>query len=394
MSQNKKTVILDLRDSPWVDGPGRTTLETAVRIDRDRYEIIIGGFSGGTQKTDEYLKEAERRGLRVVRLEEKGALDPGVVSQILKLVDTVGVDIIHAHEFRSNVFGLICARRRRLPVITTCHGWIANNAKGKIKVLLDRMLLYFFDHIVVVSRKLEARLRRQGIGSSRISALSNAVAFENFDSIPDDRTFRAELGVGPDTVLVANIGRLSPEKGQGEFIRSAAAVVRESTDIRFLLVGIGPDQAALERLTRELGLDGQVVFLGYRADMARIYRSLDLVVQSSFTEGMPNVILEAAAMGVPIIATDVGGTSEIIRNQEEGILIPPGDTEGLGTAIIRFLQDKPGYREMARRASISVRNRYSYTSRTNAMAEIYDRLMAERTSGHDTAVDGSRRDIR
>lgn len=378
MSDSKKITVLDLRDSPWVDGPGRTTLESAARIDREKYRIIVAGFSGGVQKTGEYLREAERRGLSAVRLEESGPLDPGVVKQVLRLIDQYEVDVIHTHEFRSNVIGLVCARLRRLPVVATCHGWIANNVKGRIRVFLDRLTLYFLDHIIVVSKRLQSQLTSQGIGQARITTLPNAVAFENFIRTQNNNSFRAELGVQSGTALLANIGRLSPEKGQAEFIRAAVSVARVFPDIRFILIGIGPDQASLEQLALDSGIADKVVFCGYRSDMSRIYSSLDLVVQSSFTEGMPNVILEAAAMEIPVIATRVGGTSEIIEHGVSGTLVRPGETEELAAAMLSFLRDRPKHLDMARRASQSVRQRFSYESRTEALKCVYDSLVKRR----------------
>lgn len=371
----RKITILDLRDSPWVDGPGRTTLESATRIDRDKFHIIVAGFTGGAQKTDEYLSEAERRGLVVVRLAESGALDPNVIRQVLKAIDQYAVDIVHTHEFRSNVIGFLCARVRHIPVIATCHGWIANNLKGRIRVLLDRIALFFFDHIIVVSNKLQAQLAAQGIRRSKISALPNAVAFENFTRDHDVQSFREELGVSPDVVLAANIGRLSPEKGQAEFIRAASVVLGTYPNIRFVLIGIGPDRSSLEQLAQECGITDKIIFCGYRADMARIYSSLDLVVQSSFTEGMPNVILEAASMEVPVIATNVGGTAEIIEHGRSGVLVRPGNTGEISSAILDFMRDRQKYADMARRARLSVRERFSYQSRTSRLMRIYDALV-------------------
>ena len=369
----RRITILDLRDSPWVDGPGRSTLETASRINHEKYRIIVADYSGGTQKTDDYLNEAKRRGLSVVRIRETGALDFNVIRQVLCLIDTHGIDIVHTHDFRSDVIGLFCARRRKIPVVATCHGWIANNLKGKVRVVLDRLALYFFDHIVVVSKKLQTQLHSQGIRNSKITALPNAVAFENF--IRDSSgSFRNELGVQSNTVLVANIGRLSPEKGQTEFLYAASAVLKHYVDIRFILIGVGPDQPKLDKLAKDLGISDQVIFCGYRADMSRIYSSLDLVVQSSSTEGMPNVVLEAAAMEVPVIATDVGGTAEIIEHGVSGMLVKPGLPGEIDTVIQDFLQDRERYRDMARRARQSVRNRFSYESRTNSLMRIYSTL--------------------
>ena len=151
-----------------------------------------------------------------------------------------------------------------------------------------------------------------------------------------------------ETLLVGNMGGLSPEKGQADFIRSAAKVLSRHQNARFVLIGIGDDKPHLEALTRSLGLEEKVLFLGYRSDMVQVYNSLDLVVQTWSTEGMPNVVLEALAMEVPVIATDVGGTSEVIRNNHTGVLIGPGKTEIIAESILNFNRTRDVFAKMAK----------------------------------------------
>ena len=193
----------------------------------------------------------------------------------------------------------------RIPILTTSHGWIQNNLKGRILTKLDKKLLRFFNHVIVVSKKMKDEVLRIGVRPEKVSVLHNALVIENFRRDSEDRSFRGEIGVNDETLLVGNIGRLSPEKGQADFIRSAAKVLSRHQNARFVLIGIGDDKPHLEALTRSLGLEEKVLFLGYRSDMVQVYNSLDLVVQTSYTEGMPNVVLEALAMEVPVIATDV-----------------------------------------------------------------------------------------
>lgn len=374
---NRRITILDLRDSPWVDGPGRTTIESAARIDQQRYRILVAGFGGGRKEDSTYIAEARRRGLSVITIPESGPLDLKLVRRVTELIDIYKVDIVHTHEFRSDVIGLFAARQRSVPVVTTIHGWIANDFKGRIYTALDKSILRFFDHIISVSGKISKELVERGIASSKITTLPNALVMEDYCGDRSDESFRSELGVDGDTLLIANIGRLSPEKGQGDFIAAASAIYQRLGKVRFLLIGVGPEQQRLEEIVDRHGMRGTVIFCGFRRDMQSIYNSLDLVVQSSYTEGMPNVILEAAMMQVPVIATDVGGTSEIVEHGMTGTLVKSGDLQSLAAAMVDWSKNRGKYGEMAKSAHDFVKERFNFEQRTRQLMAVYDQLLIE-----------------
>lgn len=371
----KRTTILDLRDSPWVDGPGRTILDCADSLRGRGYDLIIGTFSGGTQKTNAYAEEAARRGLPVRMLREQQSLDYRVVGQLIALIDELGADVIHTHDFRSNIFGLLAARIRRKPVVTTVHGWIANDLKGKAYVAADKAMLRFFDRIITVSERTRGLVEKAWIPGSRISVVPNALTLDRY--IPDrgDDAFRREIGAGPETMLIANIGRFSPEKGQIEFLQAARTLLERGVNARFILIGIGPDQDTLQQYAVANRISPAVVFAGFRHDMTRIYNSLDLVVQSSYTEGMPNVVLEALLMEVPVIATDVGGTAEVLRHDETGILIRPGAVDELVERVGAFCREPEKLRVMARRGRQDISRRYDHNQRVDRLAVLYRSLL-------------------
>lgn len=379
--QNKKRVtILDLRDSPWVDGPGRTILDCASSLQGHKYNLVIGTFSGGEQKTNAYAEEAVRRKLSVKTIHERGPFDWRVVGQIIKLIDDLNVDILHTHDFRSNIFGLLAARWRRRPIVTTVHGWIANGTKGKLYVTADKVGLRFFDHVITVSERTKGLVERALVPSRKISVISNALTLDHYQPDRNANTFRRELGVGPDTLLIANIGRLSPEKGQREFLQAACELAPRRPDIKFILVGIGPDRKMLERFVADNGLVHAVTFADYRSDMINVYNGLDLVVQSSYTEGMPNVVLEALLMEVPVIATDVGGTAEIVEHEHTGVLMRPGSIDAIVTNIMAYLENPARHRAMARAGRRMVAERFDHSRRVEKLAVVYDSLLNGRIS--------------
>ncbi len=370
-----KLTILDLRDSPWVDGPGRTILDCATSLIGTPYNIIIGTFSGGPQKTNAYAEEAEKRKLKIVTIQESSAFDRKVFHQILRIIDEMDIDIVHTHDFRSNVLGLICAKLRNKPVVVTAHGWIANDLKGKIYTIIDKVLLRFFDHVITVSIRTKKLVSKVLLPDRKITVIPNALRVENYTPDSNSRQYRKELGVDEDTILIGNIGRLSSEKGQLEFLQAGKKILQDCNKIKLILVGIGPDQEKLESYVKKNGMTESVYFAGFRYDMINLYNSLDLVVQSSYTEGMPNVVLESLLMEVPVIATDVGGTSEIIKSSKYGVLIKPGLPCELAIQIEKFIGNPIEYKRMAKNGRKLIIEKFNHDRRVEKLAHLYKTIV-------------------
>jgi glycosyltransferase involved in cell wall biosynthesis len=368
--------VLHLRDSPWLDGPGRTILETGAHIDGARVEFHIGAFVSDPTKTHPLVDTARARGIRVHGITDYGNLD-GLVGRIVKLVDEHRIDLLHSSELRSNLAALLVRRRRRgLRVVATAHGWIANDLRGRIYRIADKVLLRLFDRVVFVSQAIGRRVPRWWLGARRRRVLLNALVLESYGKEILSRT-RAV----PDparAVTVLNVGRLSAEKGQDLLLRAVAALVPEFPGVRLQFAGIGPLESALRALANELGIAQRVEFLGYIADMPKLYSEVDLVVQSSLTEGLPNVILEAAYLRVPIVATSVGGTDEVVAHGRSAWLLRPGSLAELTAGLREYLRRPADFVAMGEAAHRYVREHFSFQARTDGLMALYDELRAER----------------
>jgi glycosyltransferase involved in cell wall biosynthesis len=375
----KTLTILDLRDSPWVDGPGRTILDCGASLQEKGFRFLVGSFNGGSQKTSAYGEEAQRRGLELFTINESRSFDFKVIGQILDIIDSEDVDIIHSHDFRSDVFGLLCAKMRGKPVVSTVHGWIKNDLKGEVYTAIDKFLLRFFNKVITVSNRTRGLVVSALVPKRKIIVIQNALRVENYRINRNEQKLRSELGIDADTILVGNIGRLSAEKGQLNFLKAGDIVRRSGTKIMFVLIGTGPDQEELERYVSNNGLNGSTLFAGFRDDMIDIYNSLDLVVQSSFTEGMPNVVLEASLMGVPVIATDVGGTAEIIENGVSGTLVRPGLINDLAIPMQDFVEHREKYLEMAKQARRNILANFDHRKRVEKLDDLYQGLIAQQS---------------
>jgi glycosyltransferase involved in cell wall biosynthesis len=381
MIQRKQSVtVLDLRDSPWFDGPGRTVLECATGLKKDNLTIIIGSFRAPHLKTHLYIEEAARRGLKTEPVRERSSYDLLIVKRLVDIIGRHKVDIVHTHELRSNFYGLLAARICSLPVVTTVHGWIANDLQGVMRQYVDRFLMLFFDQIITVSQNLKKKITSFGISPRRVVVVPNALELQQYRIDRTRQNLRKQLGIGHRDILIAKIGRLSREKGQGDLIKAFKKSVGKRTDVHLALIGIGPDEKRLRRQVAGLDLIHNVHFCGFRQDMVDCYNSIDLVVQASYTEGMPNVVIEALAMGVPVIATNAGGTNEILTDGVSGRLVPPGKVECLSYALSEFLKHPDFFLIMAENGRRIVHDGFDSANRTEKIKKIYMQLLTRKGS--------------
>ncbi len=367
--------ILDIRDSPWVDGPGRTILQCASMVNQERYRIFIGFFTGEFDGDNEYMISAKALGLQVVPFIERRAIDFNVIRQILKVVQEKSIQIIHTHEFRSNLLGLICAKLAGIPLVSTCHGWIANTWKRRLFTRIDQSLLRYFSRVIAVSEFMSTQLQGFGLKPYQIRIIRNALVIEHYQPGVMDLSFRESLGLDRDTILIGNIGRLSPEKGQAFLLEAAEAIIAAHNNVFFVFIGIGPERATLQELCEDLEIEKNVIFAGFQKDMLKVYRSLDLVVQSSYTEGMPNVILESLLMEVPVLATRVGGTAEVIEPSSAGTLIQPNSLGQLIQGIENFIQNPTDQKVMAQRGRRYVAENFNHKNRVSLLMDLYDNIL-------------------
>lgn len=370
-----KVVVLDIRDSPWCDGPGRTIIEVARGLKDRGFDIKIASFVTKLNDDSDYLNMARKGGLECVEIVESKTLDFTIIGQILEYNKQTPIDLIHTHDLRSNIYGLLAAKKLKLPIITTAHGWVANTFKRKAEIFLDKLLLaYFFDAVITVSDQTQQKLKRLRPYSKHLVTVRNALQTQHYH-IEDTNKIRNSLKITKETPLIAKIGRLSPEKRQEFLISAVKQLVDEGYDFRLLVIGIGPDEDMLRQKVYTLGLSGIIIFAGFIKDMLPVYSELDLVVQTSSTEGMPNVVLESMLMRVPVIATDVGGTSEIIDSEKVGTLIEPDNKQQLVNELRSFLDNSEKYRQKIDQAEQRIRDEFDSAIRLDRMAEVYSKMI-------------------
>jgi glycosyltransferase involved in cell wall biosynthesis len=205
--------------------------------------------------------------------------------------------------------------------------------------------------------------------------IENAIDTEEFRRSQRIEKAKARLGIAPQRLLVGAVGRLSAEKGLDLLIRALDRLLQQGLDVGLIIAGEGEQFPALQALINEMGHADRIHLLGYRSDPRHLYEAMDVYALTSFREGLPNVLLEALAMEVPVVATRIAGIPRLIQSETNGLLVEPGDLEGLTQTLSRLLQH-PGLRSRLRQAGrMTIEARYSFLRRIEAIGVIYDELL-------------------
>jgi len=368
--------ILHLRDTHEIGGPGKTILETFRAIDATRFRMHLGVFlTRHEEGHSPFLSAARDCGMPVHLIRGFNQFDPMLIWRVAELVRTLDIDIVSAHEVKSDVIAYLSSKIHRVPIVTTLHGWIFNSTKQRLFTELDKHVVRRFDRAIVVSERIRDDLAAAGVPSDRLRLLKNAIVVERYQRT-GRRGYLVELLKRPITgPVLASIGRLSSEKGHADLLEALGIAARQGHHVTTVLAGDGPERQRLEQMARDLGLKDSVHFPGYIGHPERILEETDLMVLPSHTEGLPNAALEALAMEVPVLATAVGGTPEVITDGATGRLVPPHDPVALASGIIAFLSDRPGWKRMAVAGRAMVETQFNFQVRTRRLEEIYQELV-------------------
>lgn len=365
--------VLELRSVRGTGGgPEKTILYGTARTDRARFAITVCYIRDLRDRVFQIDARARELAVDYVELHEKHSFDVGVWPRLRHLVRERQIDIVHAHDYKTNMLAWLLGRRADIMPLSTAHGWSGNSRRERAYYAVDRRLLARFPAVIAVSGPIRRTLIAAGAAPERVHQIPNGVDERIFRRIPGRRSaVRTSLGFAVDDVVIGAIGRLEHEK---RFDLLLDAVARVHPRPRVLIVGEGRCRASLSERALALGMDGALVMPGLRSDVVDLLQALDVYVQTSDTEGIPNAVLEAMAAEVPIVATDVGGTSELVTDGVHGLLVPKGDAAAIAAAITRSLTDLAATERRVRRARERVERELSFDVRMGRVEAIYQEL--------------------
>lgn len=364
--------IVAVIEAHTVTGPAKNLIRLCKlgREGEPRLDVSIVTFVRQGQQQNAFIDTARKAGIRVDEIPESSAFDTGVIGALRKTIDALQPDIIQTHGVKSHFLMRMSGLPKRRRWIGFHHGYTAVDLKMKAYNQLDRWSLRKPRRVVTVCRPFAEELEAMGVNASRIDVLPNAIE-PNVAAPEKVEEMRARLGIRPGEKVLLTIGRLSQEKGQIDLI----AAVKQVPDVAFRLViaGEGPERPRLQQAAGPLG--DRVIFAGHLADVSPLYGLADMFVLPSYSEGSPNVLLEAMCVGLPIVATSVGGVPETVTHEESALLTPAGDPEALAEAIGRLLHDE-GLAEKLRAGARKGAAERSPAVYRRTITAIYDKVLS------------------
>lgn len=313
--------------------------------------------------------EAMRRGLRVERFRMRPGPNIAGAFRVLRFAWREQCDVIHSHGYKGNIlFGFMPRALRRLPMVTTLHGWTWTGGMDRMGLYewLDRLSLRFVDAVVMVNDTMRRKIDLPGI-----HVVPNGIPLAGEAERPATPLDPRIVEFCRGGITLGAIGRLSPEKGFDILLDAVREVAEHHPDIRLVILGEGESRGGLEAKIRELGLTERVLLPGYVPDANRYLPLFRVFVLSSLTEGLPMVILEAMQAGVPIVATRVGGVPEVLGEGAAGKLVPVSDVNRLADGINQLIIDRYLSAVMTSAAKHSLKDKYSASIMALKYCEIY-----------------------
>ena len=368
-SQPKR--VMHLIWSLDLGGAEQVVMNLVSGLDRHFFEPVVCCLNDKGR----YAFQVEQEGIRVIAMQKQPKFDPLLIPRLVRLIKREKIDLVHTHLFTSNLWGRIAALLAGVPVISTEHGmdvW-----RKRFHWTLDTWLARINRRVIFVSEGVKRFYsdRNPSInGKGRV--LYNGIDVARFKKPKGTGLLLKNWGIQGSPRVIGTVGRLVPEKSQVDFIEAIQVLREEGEEVIGLLIGEGELEANLRKRVREASLENQMIFAGFRKDIADLYSVMDVFVICSTREGFPVTVLEAMAAGVPIVATQVGGILESIRDNEEGLLVPPGDSMALAQAIARILKD-PGLRErLVQNAKARVEKEFSLGKMVRNHEALYQEVLA------------------
>jgi len=369
--------VLIIIASHIIGGPGRGLFQLLKYASPDRFNYVLCNFNVANYKGEfEFKKQAEENGINIELINQKYMFDPGMIWQAYKLIKDNDINIIQTHGYKGHIIGFILSIILNIKWIAMVHGWTYENKKIRMYNKLELFLLRYPHAVITVSPVLYKTLVKRRGERRTTKMILNAIDEYDIRGSITKKNIRINNNLSQNDFVIGVFGRLSPEKGHKYLIEALAICTDKYPEIRLLILGDGPEKDNLIKLTQRHGLDKIVIFCGHKSNVRDYYDAINLLILPSLTEGVPNVVLEAMSLCKPVIATDVGGVSEIITDGFNGWIIKPGDANAIVNILDKILYAKQDIVSVGIKARDSLYPKFSTKKRADDIIQIYEETLS------------------
>lgn len=376
--------VLHIHTLPVISGSGIHTLITMKGLDKSRYEVEFACAPGGP-----LIDAVVNQGIKfhpVKNFVQRVSICNDLMGlwQMVCLMRRRRYDIVHTHNSKAGFIGRLAAKIAGVPVIVhTVHGFAFHEfekpPRQRLFIWLERLAARFADKLITVSEPLKQWGLRARIGrADKYITIYDGIEIDRFKLNFDIEKKRQEFGIKPEELVIGAVSKLWEGKGHRCILRAARDVVAKVPDVKFMFVGEGYLRKELESMTHQLGLNEYVTFAGFRRDVPEITAIFDVAVLASFFEGLGRVLLEAMALGKPVIASRVGGIVDVVDEGKTGIFVSPNDSAALAEAMIRLLSDGKLREKMGEAGKEKIGVKFSAGTMVAQIEKVYEELIIKK----------------
>jgi glycosyltransferase involved in cell wall biosynthesis len=374
-----------------VGGAQENTMFSAALLDKQRYRVeVVCGPQTGSEGS--LIEETRQRGVPLTILPElvrqlNPVYDLIALWKLFKLFRDGKYTIVHSHSSKAGILARLAARLAGVPIIVhTVHGWSFHDHMSPglryIYIFLEKLTARFSDALIVVAKPDIQKGLKNGIGKpEQYRLIRSAIPLDDFDPQLVDRVaVRQSLDIPAEAPVLGNVGRFSTQKNPLDWVKIAGRVGRRLPQAWFLLVGDGSLHIQVEQALKDEGIFERTKLTGLRRDVPRMMSAMDIFLLTSLWEGLPRVIPEAMAMGIPVVAYQVDGIVEAVQPGETGRLCQPGDLDEMTSCCLELLQDASRRSRMAGRCRQFAISEFDLDHMVAQIADLYEEQLKKRVN--------------
>ena len=368
--------VLDTRVITGVGGgPEKTILNSPRFLHGSKYRSLAC-YMRSPQDTrfEELRRRAKEQGCPLIEIDDYGPLSFSVLKKLYDVCHDYNVRVWHGHDYKSNLFGILLRPILGFRLVTTVHGWVKHTARTPMYYAIDRWTLRHYEQVIAVSNDLFESCNRLGVDANRLHLIENGIDTDHFHRSCAPELVPSRAQVPPGRLVIGAVGRLSEEKGFDLLIRAVEKLLYEGYDLELWIAGEGPEREKLAAQAAATGYGSRIRLVGFQKYPRELFMAFDLFCLSSIREGLPNVILEAMAMEVPIVATRCGGIETFGRNRDDMLLVSIGGVDALADGMRCLVQNSTMRKRLATAARRRVESECGFRARTERVIDVYDRL--------------------
>lgn len=365
----------------WAFGGSHTiVLSLLEHLPRHRFQISCVPYDAHSPGDSEFIEQAAARNLKIdsARIPWRSSRDwfraRNVVSSLIR---ERNIALIHTHDPHSNMLVGIGRKRWPVPIVASAYGWWDGPLdRRRLHQRIERdYALPHFDRVITVSNDMEERVLAGPTSPEHVRVVRTGLTEKSAEL---SHLLRTEFSIPEDAVVVGTVGRVSAEKGLHHLIAAVHTLRNDFPKLHCVIVGTGPELKNLKQQSERLGMIDRIVFTGFWDDLTDALNAFDLfALPSTQREGLPTSVLEAQQAGLPIVASDIGGTREAIDPDRTGILVKPGDVSALSDALRTLLSDAPRRQAMGEAASAWIAERFTLQTMIDNISDVYDEAIRE-----------------